>query len=166
MKADKYNAIAEKIKSYPYGVALVNGMSKAIVWITMGSYVALLAWLLFTKQYVQAYHCTLVPSVAFLVVSVFRHIYNAKRPYEEMEIQPLIEKDKKGQSFPSRHVFSSFMIGMAVLQEFPLWGMVLLVLGLSLAVLRVLVGVHYTRDVIAGASIGLLSGILGFYVIF
>ena len=63
-------------------------------------------------------------------------------------------------------MFSSFIIGMAVLQTYLWWGMILLVLGVFLAILRVVGGVHYTRDVIAGAAIGLLSGVLGFYVIF
>lgn len=166
MRAEQYNAMADRIRSYPHGVAIVTVVSKLIVWITMGSYLLLLVLLFGQKEFETLYHCALVPGVAFVVVSVFRHIYNAKRPYEEMEIQPLIVKDKKGQSFPSRHVFSSFIIGMAMIQVYPLWGMVLLVLGVVLAFLRVVGGVHFTRDVVAGAAIGLLSGILGFYVIF
>ena len=166
MTAEQYNAMADKIRSHRWGVAVVTVMSRRIVWITMGSYMLLLGILFWQKEYEALYHSILVPGVAFVVVSVFRHFFDAKRPYEMMEIRPLIVKDKVGRSFPSRHVFSSFIIGMAVLQTYLWWGMILLVLGVFLAILRVVGGVHYTRDVIAGAAIGLLSGVLGFYVIF
>ena len=166
MTAEQYNAMADKIRSHRWGVAAVTMVSRLIVWITMGSYLLLLGILFWQMEYKALYHSALVPAVAFVVVSLFRRFFDAKRPYEMMEIRPLIVKDKAGQSFPSRHVFSSFIIGMAVLQTYPWWGMILLILGVLLAVLRVVGGVHYTRDVIAGAAIGLLSGILGFYVIF
>ena len=45
-------------------------------------------------------------------------------------------------------------------------GLLFLVMGLFLAVLRVIAGLHYPRDVIAGALIGIISGGLGFFLIF
>ena len=38
-------------------------------------------------------------------------------------------------------------------------------LGVVLAVLRVIGGVHEPRDVIAGALAGILCGVLGYYVL-
>ncbi len=166
MTSEQYNYMAERIRSYPYGVSVINVMSKGIVWVTMVSYVILLILLSTSRNYVTLYHSILVPGVAFAVVSVFRNFYDAKRPYEEMDIVPVIPKDKKGKSFPSRHVFSIFMIGMTFLQIQLISAVILFVLGVILSVLRVIGGVHYTRDVVAGAAIGILSGFLGFYVIF
>ena len=48
--------------------------------------------------------------VAFAAVTLFRKAVNAPRPYETLGIDPLIEKDTAGRSFPSRHTFSLFMI--------------------------------------------------------
>lgn len=166
MTSEQYNHVAERVRTYPYGVLVINVMSKGIVWVTMASYVILLILLSTSKHYETLYHSILVPGVAFAVVSIFRHFYDAKRPYEEMDIVPLIPKDKMGKSFPSRHVFSIFMIGMTFLQVQLIPAVILFVLGVILAVLRVIGGVHYTRDVVAGAAIGVLSGFLGFYVIF
>ena len=96
--------------------------------------------------------------MSFLLVSVFRNLYNAKRPYELLEIQPLIHKDKKGKSFPSRHVFSVFVIAMTFLWLCPPAGVVFLVVGVLLALCRVIGGVHFPRDVIAGALAGIAAG--------
>ena len=49
------------------------------------------------------------PCIAFTVVTIFRKIINRKRPYEAMDIEPLI-KHKQGESFPSRHTVSCFCL--------------------------------------------------------
>ena len=107
----------------------------------------------------------LVPAASFALVSVFRRVYNAKRPYEELSIEPLIPKDTKGKSFPSRHVFSVYMIAMAWLPFNTVVGVLLLLLGIDMMCMRVLGGVHYPQDVLAGAACGVLAGIVGFYIV-
>ena len=107
----------------------------------------------------------MVPGLAFAAVSVFRRLYDAPRPYEQLAIEPLIPKDTKGKSFPSRHVFSVYMIAMAWLPFNTIVGVVLLLLGLDMMCMRVLGGVHYPQDVLAGAACGVLAGIVGFYIV-
>ena len=96
---------------------------------------------------------------------MFRRLYDAPRPYEQLAIEPLIPKDTKGKSFPSRHVFSVYMIAMAWLPFNTIVGVVLLLLGLDMMCMRVLGGVHYPQDVLAGAACGVLAGIVGFYIV-
>ena len=43
-------------------------------------------------------------------------------------------------------------------------GIVIGLIGVAMAVIRVLGGVHEVRDVVAGAVIGLVCGIVGFYI--
>lgn len=107
----------------------------------------------------------IVPAMAFVLVTLMRRLLNFKRPYEELSIQPLIKKDTLGKSFPSRHVFSCYMIAMAWLPFNGIVGVVLLLLGLDMMFIRVVGGVHYPQDVLAGAACGILAGILGFYMI-
>ena len=38
-------------------------------------------------------------------------------------------------------------------------------LGLDMMCMRVLGGVHYPQDVLAGAACGVLAGIVGFYIV-
>lgn len=107
----------------------------------------------------------LVPAIGFVAVSVFRNLYNAPRPYEVSGKPPLIPKSTKGKSFPSRHTFCMFMIAMGWLRWIPVVGMALISCGCIMAVMRVMLGVHYPKDVIAGALIAILFGIIGFWAI-
>ena len=51
-----------------------------------------------------------LPAFFFLALSRIRKLINSPRPYEVYDILPLIPRDGQGQSFPSRHVFSIFLI--------------------------------------------------------
>lgn len=106
-----------------------------------------------------------VPAVSFALVSVFRKLYNAARPYEELDIDPLIKKDTSGKSFPSRHVLSVYVIAMSWLPFNTVAGVLLLLLGIDMMFIRVVGGVHYPQDVVAGAVCGILAGVLGFYIL-
>lgn len=102
----------------------------------------------------------LVPAFSFAALSVFRHRINRPRPYETQNIKPLIPRDKRGESMPSRHVFSAAVISMCWLYINPKVGVVCLFLSLLSGVTRVLAGVHYPSDVAAGFDIGVLCGLI------
>ncbi|WP_200789018.1 phosphatase PAP2 family protein [Atopostipes suicloacalis] len=106
----------------------------------------------------------MAPGISFVFVSIFRHYVNAPRPYEVADIEPIIEKETTGNSFPSRHVFSIFVIATTLYFISKPLGILLMIAGVLLAILRVVGGVHFPRDVIAGAIIGIVSGVLGFYL--
>ncbi len=112
-------------------------------------------------------YALLVPGISFVLVTVIRRAIDAPRPYTVFNTPPVIPKDTRGNSFPSRHAFSIFIIGMTFCACCPLvWaGPVVLTLGCVLAVLRVVGGVHFPRDVVAGAALGIALGWLGFWVL-
>lgn len=101
-----------------------------------------------------------IPALSFLVLTVVRTRINRPRPYESWPIRPLIPRNKKGESMPSRHVFSSTVIAMVYLYVHPLLGILFLLVSLLSALVRVLGGVHYLTDVIAGFVSGVLAGLL------
>lgn len=107
---------------------------------------------------------TLIPLGTFLLVTVMRALINAPRPYEVYRYTPVVHKDTKGKSFPSRHTVSAFIIAMAFLYIQPRIGAIMLIVALGIGIIRVVSGVHFIRDVISGAALGILIGVLGFFV--
>lgn len=103
----------------------------------------------------------IITGVPFVALTVMRLMINAPRPYELLEFYERKPKNKAGRSFPSRHVFSVFVIATVMMPTSAVIGSILAVLGVALAVMRVLLGVHFIRDVAAGAAIGVISGVIG-----
>lgn len=141
----------------------INLLNRVITYSVYAIYPVVLILLLYARD-ARFWRVLLAPSISFVLVSVFRNYINAPRPYEVTGNTPIINKDTKGKSFPSRHVFSVFVIASTLYFISQSLGIVMILAGCVLAVLRVIGGVHFPRDVIAGAVIGILSGILGFYL--
>lgn len=75
-------------------------------------------------------------------------------------------KNSKPDSMPSRHTASAFIIAMAILR-FNVWaGIAYLFIAVMISVSRVCAGVHYVRDVIVGAAIAILCGIVFLFLVF
>lgn len=106
-----------------------------------------------------------VPAVTFLLCTVFRKVINEQRPYESLNITPLIKKEKKGQSFPSRHMVSAGVIAMTALYVNRIFGIIMIGIGLLIGIIRPIAGVHYIRDVVAGFALGIFCGIIGLFII-
>lgn len=104
----------------------------------------------------------LIPFLCLIFVSFLRNAIDRKRPYEEEGILPVIPKKKKGHSFPSRHVASAFVIGTVFLFYCVPLGAAILLSGLILAYVRFAAGLHYPSDLLAGAAIGVLFGVMAF----
>ena len=163
MNQEKYEKSMNWIENR-IGITTVRIIMKILTGITVVAYGVTLLWLLYQRD-MWLLRVLFVPAVGFVVVSVFRKVVSAKRPYEVYEFTPLLEKDSKGNSFPSRHVFSNMIIAMAVLSVWTPGGIVLMFIGMCLAVLRVMTGVHFIKDVLAGAGIAVVIGVIGFYII-
>lgn len=163
MTKEQYEKWSAPYRKSKCRMRILVGIDKILALMIFISYPVLLAYLICTNHISDLYRCILVPGVSFVVVSLFRRIYSAPRPYEQLDIQPLIHKDTVGKSFPSRHVFSIFLIGMTFFYiERPI-GIFIGILGIVMAYARVIGGVHYPKDVAAGAAMGILCG-LCFYI--
>ena len=107
----------------------------------------------------------LFSALAFALVSLVRKIIDAPRPYESEDFSGDAPQKKSGSSFPSRHVFSAFIIGTAGLSVSVPLGISALVLGAVIGACRVLLYIHHVRDCIAGATLGAVLGALELLVI-
>ena len=111
---------------------------------------------------------SIMAAVPFVILSVLRILINSQRPYEVFDIQEfseLREKKKSGRSFPSRHVFSAFLIGVLWIPYALPFGIAAILLGILMALERVARGIHFVKDVLVGAVIGILSGVIGILIL-
>ena len=165
--------MTDALRARPALARCVSLANKIITDAVYGAYPCLLAWLAYaaatgaTDAAGTLLRAVLVPGVSFVLVTALRKAINAPRPYEVFETASVIPKDTRGNSFPSRHTFSIFVIAMTFCACCPLaWaGPVMLAAGVLLAVIRVVSGVHFPRDVVVGALLGMLAGFVGLWIL-
>lgn len=164
MTKEQYIKITEPMRNDPEKTKRIIGLNQIFTGVVFMVY-PLYMVMLYVEKDPKLMKAIFVPAVSFVLVTIFRKMINVPRPYEKFEIPPVIEKDTKGKSFPSRHVFSVFIIAVAIFYSHPGPGILIALIGSVMAVIRVLGGVHEPRDVIAGAVIGLVCGVVGFYIL-
>lgn len=173
MQKFTYISMTDALRARPAlarGVSLANKVITDVVYV---AYPCLLVWLAYAAATGAAgaagmlLRAALVPGISFVLVTVLRKEINAPRPYEVFDAAPVIPKDTRGNSFPSRHAFSIFVIAMTFCACCPLaWaGPVMLAAGVLLAVIRVASGVHFPCDVVVGALLGMLAGFVGLWIL-
>ena len=151
--------IVNWIKSKPLRIKIVMMLNKSITTFVYAFYPLLILYLV-VQEDERLLPLLLIPGVSFILVTVLRKRLDAKRPYQIYNYESILTKKKDGQSFPSRHVFSIFMIAMSVFVLNTMGGVLFLILGCLLALSRVLGGVHFPHDVIAGALMGIFPWII------
>lgn len=128
------------------------------------SYGILIVFMFFSDIKIFA-RITLSPLTVFSIVTFFRKIFNRPRPYEKFATTSVFGKNKKGESMPSRHTACAFIIAMAFMYVSIPLGIAYLIISALIMISRVLAGVHFISDVIAGMAISLLYGYFSFFII-
>lgn len=147
-----------------YRLNLLKFVYKVLPIFVFIGYPLLLIYLIITGSG-KLLQCITVPLGVFVSVTVLRKFINAARPYERLEIQPLMVKDTKGLSFPSRHTASSTVIAMTFLfVNIPL-GIAFLIVAALIGLSRIFAGVHFPRDVLAGFLYSVIMSALFFFVL-
>ena len=158
-----YKHIAGKIENKPVFLRLLRVFNRLMTVVIPIVYLTLLV-ITYLQEGLGKQVCVYVfiPASGFVILSFLRKKINAPRPYEEWDINPLLDRDSPGQSMPSRHVFSATIISTACLHASLSVGIILLVLSALLGLVRVLGGVHFPQDVVVGYICGLVWGVLFF----
>lgn len=164
MKQETYVNISEFVRKFRYGEAIVKYLNIFVTRIIYVAFILFLAILLWHRND-KFIRVVLVCGVSFVLISIFRKLFDADRPYTRYDFEPIMKKSKTGHSMPSRHVFSGAIIAMAFLYVSPLWSIPIFVCTVIMCFGRVIAGVHFPKDVIAGLIAGICCGIIGFYVI-
>jgi len=159
-----YETISAPFRANPTRTRCLVEADKVLVAMVAGAYCVSLVWLV-VMQDERLWRMLLVPAISAAAVSALRAALDRPRPYEIYDIDPLIKKGTRGRSFPGRHVFSAAVIACAILYLNIGWGIVAFFAMAAIAYVRVVGGVHFPRDVVVGATLGVLCGIVGFFLI-
>jgi membrane-associated phospholipid phosphatase len=127
-------------------------------------YPALIVYVFFSNP-VDLFKIILVPLGVFLLVTVLRKVINEQRPYEKYRTSSLFGKTTKGQSMPSRHTASAFIISLAIFYVNAELGIAALTVSFLITLSRVLAGVHFIRDVVVSILLSVTAGTLFFFII-
>ena len=138
MNAEQYRAVIGWFNARPAAKKALRLVSRSAVVLVYLLYLGMLAWLAWHRM---------------------GQLWPA--PYTALGFTPLFPKDKTGQSMPSRHCFSAAPIARTAWYVLPPLGAVLAVLGVLIAISRVVTGVHYISDVLAGLAFGSVFAVLG-----
>lgn len=107
-----------------------------------------------------AWHVVVTVVLAFVTEQLIGFLWFRLRPFAALEgVIKLIEKSATEKSFPSGHATAAFAVAFGLLLHNRRWGWAMAVLAAWVAISRVLVGVHYPSDVLAGAVVGGLAAL-------
>ena len=161
-----YERVRPFFVTHPYYLSLLKWTNRLVTLLMplLYFYVLWAVYLKATKTWIVLAYL-LVPAIGFIVLSVIRKRMNWPRPYELGTFPPLLNREGKGRSMPSRHVFSAAIISTVAWGVHPLLSVLGLSLALLLAGVRVLAGLHFVRDVVVGFLSAILWGFFWFYLL-
>ncbi|MBI5742544.1 MAG: phosphatase PAP2 family protein [Candidatus Niyogibacteria bacterium] len=97
-----------------------------------------------------------------LIAEAIRFIYKKPRPFEVLDVHQVVNHSAGG-AFPSGHAAFFFALGATIFIYDKKWGTGFLAGAALISIARVIGGVHWPLDIIAGAVVGILSVVLVHY---
>ena len=164
MTAKQYENWTAGLRRHPESIRVLSAANVLTTGIVYAAYLLYLGFVLLTNT-TRLLPAVLIPGISFVLLTLVRDRINAPRPYEVLDIRPLLFKDTKGPSFPSRQVFSVCVIAFTVGVHIHWAGIALGAVGLLISLIRVLAGIHFPRDVLAGMLSGIACGLIGFLIL-
>lgn len=121
-----------------------------IVWLAVAAVVAVIA---------RRWQVLALVAVADLVAQVATELLKLAIHRQRPRVVSLVA-EPHSHSFPSGHAASSFACAVVLAACVPRWRIAFYVLAALIAFSRAYVGVHYPLDVLAGAALGVVLGLV------
>lgn len=107
--------------------------------------------------------CAISLTISHIVVQILKKIFPRNRPYLALDGTKVMENPIADHSFPSGHSTAVFSVIIPLILFNPALGFLLLPVALSVALSRIFLGLHYPSDVLAGISLGTLTGLIAYF---
>jgi undecaprenyl-diphosphatase len=141
-----------------YAVAATR-LGDGWIWLAMG----LVMLALGGPDRIEAVACAAMAAFASVVLfNVLKRITGRTRPCEPHCWATLLPPDRF--SFPSGHTMTAFAVTVALSLYYPGWSFGLLFCAFSIAISRILLGMHFLSDVAAGAILGAALGSASYFL--
>lgn len=102
---------------------------------------------------------------SLLIYLVLKRVCGRTRPYEACPTIKLCGHVLDRFSFPSGHTLHSVGFSLVLVYYFPMWALALVPFTLVVAIARIVLGLHYPSDVLGGAMLGALIGLVSIVVL-
>lgn len=102
-----------------------------------------------------AWHLTVLFAIERVIYLVAKNTLRRQRPAETLNAFTALVVASDKFSFPSGHTSAATLYTAIIYQHFPLMGACLLIWAAGVGASRVILGVHYPSDILAGATLGL-----------
>ena len=157
---DFYINLNKKISSNSAMCELLNVANKSITIYVYCMFSAVMIYLLFAQRFHEHVVITIFCALGFFLVTFIRNFISRTRPFAKYGFEPIVKCKKQNRSMPSRHTYSVFVIAIATLLIHPALFAFNLFCGIVLALTRILSGVHYISDILAGIAFAIVFGML------
>jgi undecaprenyl-diphosphatase len=144
------------------GFRVVSRLGDGVIWY------ALMAGILITQGssgLVPVLHMALAGLAGTLVYKWLKGRTLRPRPYEVRQDIWLTGTPLDKFSFPSGHTLHAVVFSMVVLSYYPALSIVVLLFTVMVGLSRVVLGLHYPSDVLAGALIGAAIAAISFLIV-
>jgi membrane-associated phospholipid phosphatase len=124
----------------------------------------MLAGIFYFVNRIVAYELIFGTLTLWLLVELLKFAVRRSRPFLSLAEARIVGLKARGRSFPSGHTSQAFFAATLLAQyyQFSWWIVIgLYLLALLVGITRIYIGAHYPRDVLAGAMLGSVWGLLG-----
>jgi undecaprenyl-diphosphatase len=140
------------------GFRIVSRLGDGVLWYALMAFLAI-AW--GAQGRLVAGEMLLTGAAGLLLYKQLKHRLVRERPYITHAGIRAGTRALDRYSFPSGHTLHAVAFTVVAVAHFPVLGLVLIPFTALVAMSRVVLGLHYPTDVVAGAVIGTLLALLG-----
>lgn len=141
---------------------IVSRLGDGVIWYTL---IAALPLLYGQRGIVPALQMAVTGIFGLLLYRLLKRVFVRERPFITHAAITRVGVPLDRYSFPSGHTLHAVSFTTTAVAQFPELGWVLVPLATLIAMSRVVLGLHYPTDVLAGAGIGAMLATLSLYLI-